>query len=92
MAAAHRKPSTAIIRYRMSDVDASLEAVARRLRLALDLFTTGEDLMRQRLRREHPELAAAEIEGRLVDWLRTRPGAEFGDSPGTPVAWPRQRP
>jgi Rv0078B-related antitoxin len=76
----------------MSDVDAHLEAAARRLRLALDLFSTGEQLMRQRLRREHPELSAPEIERRLVKWLRTRPGAEFGDSPGTPVAWPRQRP
>ncbi len=46
-------------------------------------------MMRQRLRREHPELSARAIEERLVEWLRERPGAEFGDSPGRPVAWSR---
>jgi len=61
----------------------------QRLLLALDLFAVGEDLMRQRLRRQHPELSPDEIERRLVEWLRERPGAEFGDSPGRPVAWPR---
>jgi len=65
---------------------------AERLRLALDLFTAGEELMRQRVRREHPELREAEIEARLVLWLRDRPGAEFGDSPGKPVAWLRPNP
>ncbi len=73
-------------------MDAGLEAAARRLRLALDLFSTGERLMRQRLRRVHPELSTREIEAHLMKWLRTRPGAEFGDSPGQPVAWPRPRP
>jgi hypothetical protein len=70
-------------------VEADLEAAARRLRLALDLFRTGEEMMRQRLRREHPDLSEREIEQRLVAWLRERPGAEHGDSPGKPVAWPR---
>jgi Rv0078B-related antitoxin len=64
---------------------------ARRLRLALDLFAAGEDLMRQRLRRQYPALAPPQLEARLVQWLRQRPGAEFGDSPGKPVAWPRLR-
>jgi hypothetical protein len=58
---------------------------------ALDLFRTGEDLMRQRLRREHPELSPSAIEQRLAEWLRARPGAEFGDAPGTPIPWPRPR-
>ena len=61
----------------------------QRLRMALDLFTAGEDAMRQRLRRQSPALSPQEIEARLVQWLQERPGAEFGDSPGTPVAWPR---
>lgn len=74
----------------MKGVDADLEAAARRLRLALDLFVTGEELMRQRLRREHPELSLAEIESRLEAWLRERPGAEHGDAPGRPVPWPRR--
>jgi Rv0078B-related antitoxin len=74
------------------DVEEKLRTAARRLRLALDLFSTGEALMRQRLRRAHPELSPAEIERRLVQWLQTRPGAEFGDAPGHPVPWPRHQP
>jgi len=69
-----------------------LESAARRLRLALDLFRVGEQLMRQRLRREHPDLSAQEIEHRLANWLRERPGAPFGDYPGVPGAWPRRQP
>ena len=56
------------------------------------MFATGEALMRQRLRREHPELTAGEIEDRLIEWLRVRPGAETGDASGRPVPWPRPRP
>lgn len=70
----------------MTVVRTALEVAARRLHLALDLFSAGEGLMRERLRREHPELSPREIEQRLRDWLRTRPGAEFGDSVGPPVA------
>lgn len=36
--------------------------------------------MRQRFRREHPELSPSAIEQRLAEWLRARPGAEFGDA------------
>jgi hypothetical protein len=36
------------------------------LALAMDLFATGEDLMRQRLKRQHPELAAEDIETLLA--------------------------
>jgi len=73
----------------MTDMDARLDAASQRLRLALDLFRTGEELMRQKLRREHPELSAPEIEARLVAWLHERPGAESGDAPGRAVTWPR---
>jgi hypothetical protein len=66
-----------------------LDEAARRLRLALELFETGEAMMRERLRREHPELPAAEIEARLLAWLRERPGAEHGDASGRPGTWPR---
>lgn len=76
----------------MTGVEAHLEAAARRLRLALDLFGAGEELMRQRLRREQPDLPADAIEERLAQWLQKRPGAEFGDSAGAPVAWPRRQP
>ena len=63
--------------------------IAERLRLALDLFATGESLMRQTLRRRFPNASAAEIEERLAIWLSERPGAELGDGVGRATAWPR---
>ena len=60
------------------------------LRLALDLFETGVEMMRQKLRRDHPDLADHEVEARLGAWLRERHGAEFGDAEGRPAAWPRR--
>jgi hypothetical protein len=62
---------------------------ARRLRLALELFDAGEDMMRQTLRRRFPDATDAEIQARLDRWLHERPGAEDGDAPGRRVAWPR---
>lgn len=67
------------------------EVIAARLRLAFEMHAMGEAMMRQRLRREHPNASDAEIEARVVAWLRERPGAEFGDASGRPVAWPRTR-
>ena len=64
---------------------------AERLRLAIEMFAAGEAMMRQKLRREHPDETDAEIEARLVAWLQERPGAEAGDAVGHPVAWPRSR-
>jgi hypothetical protein len=64
-------------------------AVAERMRLTFDLYATGEALMRQRIRREHPDLSPAEVEAHLVAWLQTRPGAEHGDALGRPGTWPR---
>ncbi|MFO0985264.1 MAG: hypothetical protein U1E76_26630 [Planctomycetota bacterium] len=65
--------------------DADPAKAAERLRLALDLYELGEVMMRQQLRRRHPAASAAEIEQLLVDWLHTRPGAEYGDAAGTLV-------
>ncbi len=67
-----------------------LAEAAARLRTALDMFEVGVELMRQKLRREHPGLAEVEIEARIRAWLSERPGAEFGDSVGRPVSWPRR--
>jgi hypothetical protein len=64
---------------------------AARLRLALDMFETGVEMMRRNLRRAHPTLSDAEIEIRLCAWLADRPGAEFGDAVGRRVDWPRRR-
>jgi hypothetical protein len=71
-------------------VSAAREKAAVRLRMALDLFETGLEMMRQKLRRDHPDLADHEVEARLGSWLRERPGAEFGDAVGRPAAWPRR--
>lgn len=59
--------------------------IADAFRATLDLFETGLDLMRQNLRRSHPEAGVEEIERMLRGWLLDRPGAESGDCPGRPV-------
>ena len=71
-------------------VHAAREKAAARLRMALDLFETGVEMMRQKLRRDDPSLADHEVEARLGSWLRERPGAEFGDAIGRRAAWPRR--
>ena len=70
---------------RMEDAAAAAEL----FRTALDLYGTGEALMRQRIHRENPGLTPAEVEARLADWLQARPGAEHGDAAGRAVGWPR---
>jgi hypothetical protein len=54
-------------------------------RTTLELFETGLDLMRQNLRRNHPDAGDEEIERLLHEWLVNRPGAEAGDCPGRAV-------
>lgn len=71
-------------------VPTAREQAAARLRMALDLFETGAEMMRQKLRRDHPDLADHEVEARLGSWLRERPGAEFGAAVGRPATWPRR--
>ncbi|NLG23154.1 MAG: hypothetical protein GX555_17175 [Actinomycetales bacterium] len=58
---------------------------AARLRIALDLHDLGEQMMRARLSRKHPEWTEAQLQAAIEEWLRRRPGAEFGDCPGRPV-------
>lgn len=55
------------------------------MQVAFDLYETGQVIMRQNLRRRHPRLDAGEIEERLAEWRRRRPGAEHGDGVGRPV-------
>ena len=57
---------------------------AERLRIALDLHDAGVEMMRQNLRRRHPDVDENEIERLLVAWLHERPGAEQGDAVGRP--------
>ena len=54
-------------------------------RTTLNLFNTGVNLMRQNLRRQHPDANEDAIDLRLRQWLLERPGAELGDSSGRPV-------
>ncbi len=61
------------------------EACAERLRVALDLAASGIEMRRAQLKRRFPEETSAQIDERLNAWLRQRPGAEFGDSPGRVV-------
>jgi hypothetical protein len=63
-----------------------------RLRICFDLFESGLDLMRQRLRRQYPDETDDEIGRRLAAWLQERPGAESGDGSGRPGTWPRRPP
>jgi Rv0078B-related antitoxin len=75
----------------MSAIGAT-RSIVDALRATLDLFDTGVDLMRQNLRRSHPEANADDIERLLGEWLRDRPGATSGDAPGRPVASSRETP
>jgi hypothetical protein len=57
-------------------------SAGQRLRLAFDLYEVAEKMMRQNLRRRNPGASEAEIEALLLDWRRSRPGAEHGDASG----------
>lgn len=69
---------------------AACSSAIERFRVALDLYEVGEKMMRQNLRRRHPGARDEEIERRLIEWLRHRPGAEHGDCDGKPIDWPRK--
>jgi hypothetical protein len=71
--------------------DDSPDAVAARLRAALDLCALGESVRRAQLHREHPDASDEEIEALLRSWLETRPGAEHGDGWGRVISWPPAR-
>ncbi len=73
----------------MSDAD---ETAAAGLRTAFDLFVAGRHMMRQNLKRRHPEASDQEIDRLLRAWLRERPGAEHGDAAGRSIQWPRKGP
>jgi hypothetical protein len=59
-------------------------AIMERMSVVFDLYETAEIMMRQNLRRRYPGADEAEIERRLVAWLRRRPDAEHGDAMGRP--------
>lgn len=64
-------------------MDASAaERMRERMCVTFELFDAGVALMRQNVRRRHPDASDAGLEERLTQWLHHRPGAEFGDSAG----------
>jgi hypothetical protein len=62
-------------------------AVSARLRLAAAMQREGTALMRENLRRRHPDASEAELDALLERWLLDRPP----DAPGLRVQWPRRR-
>lgn len=65
---------------------------AQRLEQALELADLAEEMMRLKLRRDHPAASEEEIEHLLDEWFLDRPGAEHGDAEGIPVTLPRRLP
>jgi hypothetical protein len=57
--------------------------------LAFELSDLAETMLRQTLRRKHPEAGEDRIEAMVLEWRLRRPGAEYGDCEGRPVPWPR---
>jgi hypothetical protein len=47
-----------------------------RMEATLELYQFAKDVMRQNLRRRHPEESDEQIEGRLWDWLRKKPSTD----------------
>lgn len=65
--------------------------MAARFEETIELMKTGILLTRERLRREFPKAAEAEIERRLAQWLHERSDGGLGDGPGRPVSEERRR-
>ncbi|HEY8945781.1 MAG TPA: hypothetical protein VIM73_16040 [Polyangiaceae bacterium] len=72
----------------MFDVDR--ETPTEKLRIAFALIDVAERMLRQRLRRESPEMSEQALEDRVAAWYARRPGAELGDGVGVAAAWPRR--
>lgn len=60
----------------------TLAVLSRRLLTALALFESGVAMKRAQLRRQDPTASEEEIRRCLTDWLRSRPGAPYGDAEG----------
>ena len=61
-------------------------SAGRRLLEASEMHDVGLEMLRQRFRRERPFASDPEVEAMVRAWLADRPY----DSPGSPVAFPRQ--
>jgi Rv0078B-related antitoxin len=56
-------------------------AVIARMEMLFDLYETSEAIMRQNLRRRHPDADEAEIERLLHAWLLDRPHERWKSAP-----------
>lgn len=63
-----------------------------RLLLALEMADLGEQMVRARVRREHPELDESGIQEAIARWRRDRRDAPYGDCPGRPSTRHLDRP
>lgn len=54
--------------------------VLARARAAFDLCQTVEDMVRQKLRRKHPQASEAEIRRRFAAWVERRPYEDPSES------------
>lgn len=53
--------------------------ILARAQMTFDLCDAAEQIMRQNIRRRHPELSEAEVEERLAGWYLSRPkGHSYG--------------
>jgi hypothetical protein len=77
-----------VVSYVMTEAQGETPAV--KLRMVFHLVDVAERMLRQRLRRECPEMSGEDIEQQVVEWYGRRPGAEFGDGEGRPARWPRR--
>jgi hypothetical protein len=59
-----------------------------KMRTTLELADLAVRVMRQNLRRRHPDATDETIEEHLRRWVHARPGAEHGDCDGRPVSLP----
>ena len=88
-----RKPAHSLFRYRLrvllerethlsynQHMALTTEIVQQRALETFELFEAGLEMVRARLRREHPDATEEDIESLLREWLRCRPGAEHGDA------------
>jgi len=63
-------------------VGMSVSTPEERLRIALEMADLGEQMVRARLCREHPDWTDADVQAAIARWRADRPDAPFGDYPG----------
>jgi hypothetical protein len=59
-----------------------LSTPTMRMRVVFELSELAYQMKRQQFRRKHPEASEAQLDQWMVEWNRTRPGAEYGDASG----------